>query len=176
MSLIKKILSSTILDRRIAHQTTVVSICGAADLGKSYLSKEIAEVLTKQDLKVNHVTMDSYLIDRPIRKERKLSGYNIEAYDQTRAVEDLVALKNGKSIDLHPYDHREGKTSSNAIKMNPSDILIFDGLHTLHPSFMPHIDIAFFIYTDDDFLKEIRFEADLQKRNYTSDYSKSIAE
>ncbi len=169
-------LSFEIRTNRNTNGLTIVSICGAADLGKSYLSNKISESLTKQHVKANHLTMDSYLMSREKRMEQGVSGYEIEAYNQTAILRDLIALKNGESIDFKSYNHSKGKSSSNSSKMNSSDILIFDGLHSMHSSFLPYIDLTIFVYTDDAFLKTIRSEADLVKRNYTSDFSKSISQ
>ena len=49
---------------------TIVSICGAADLGKSYLSNQLIKSLGQQKIITNHLTLDSYLMDRAIRKEK----------------------------------------------------------------------------------------------------------
>lgn len=169
-------LSAEIIAHRNTNELTIVSICGAADLGKSYLSKKISELLNRQNLKTNHMTMDSYLMNRKIRKEKGLSGYDIEAYNQKEALKNLIALKNGESIDFKSYNHNEGKSNLNSSKMDSSDILILDGLHSMNSFFLPYIDITIFIYTEDEFLKTIRTEADLMKRNYTSDFSKAISE
>ena len=169
-------LSTEIIANRNTNGLTIVSVCGAADLGKSYLSNKTAESLAKQHLKTNHLTMDSYLMSREKRVEKGLSGYEIEAYNHAAILKDLIALKNRESIHFKSYDHRKGKSSSNSSKMNSPDILIFDGLHSMHATFVSYIDLTIFIYTDDALLKTIRSEADLIKRNYTSDFSKSISQ
>lgn len=174
--MIEEKLSDKIIANKNSNGSTVISICGAADLGKSYLSKKIAELLKKRNLKINHLTMDSYLMNRDLRKEKGLSGYNIEAYNQKEILKNLIALKDGGSIDFKSYSHNKGKTNLNSSKMNSSDILIFDGLHSMNPYFLPYIDITIYIYTADQLLKRIRTEADLIKRNYTSDFSKAISE
>ncbi len=176
MNLIIDKISSEIIARKDFEKTTVISICGAADLGKSHLAKRIAESLTKNNLTSNHFTLDSYLVNRKIRLEKKLSGYNIEAYNLTKAIKDLRDLKDGKSIYSYPYNHLSGMTSSEPYKMNTSDIIIFDGLHSMHSSFSSFLDLSIFIYTQDENLKKIRKEADLTKRNYTVEFSNQISE
>ena len=165
-----------ILARKKSDKTIVVSICGAADIGKSFLSKEISESLNKLNFKVAHLTLDSYLIDREIRKKKGLSGYQLESYDLANALNDLIFLKNGNAIDFYPYDHTMGRPSLIPSRMDASDIVIFDGLHSMHLSFISYIDMTVFLYTKDKFLKAIRREADLVKRNYTIEFSKSTSE
>lgn len=155
---------------------TIVAICGAADLGKSYLGKSLVSSFKEQNLEASHLTMDTYLMDRTERKKRGLSGYHFAAYNQAKILEDLQHLNAGKSILFRQYDHNKGKTSGKTIELTTSDILVFDGLHTMHPSFALLINISFFLYTRDKQLKEIRREADLVKRNYSIEYSKKIAE
>ncbi|AXG68545.1 phosphoribulokinase [Kordia sp. SMS9] len=174
--MIQDTLSAKIIANKKVGGLTIVAICGAADLGKSYLSKKIIESLATQNLKANHLTLDSYLIDRKTRNAKGISGYHIQAYDLNEALHNLTALKNGQSIDFKPYLHKEGKKGHDSIKLNPAEILIFDGLHSMHSSFLPHIDISIFLYTKEDTLKQIRTAADLVKRNYTIAFSKKISE
>ena len=176
MNLIIDQLTSAILAKRNSKTTTVVAICGAADLGKSYLSKAISESLSQHGITANHFSLDAFLLDRQTRLNKKLSGYNIEAYNINAALEDLNDIKEGKSIVVYPYDHHLGTTSSLPVQMHASAILIFDGLHAMHRTFTPLIDISFFIYTDDEQLVQIRKEADLAKRNYTEAFSNQISE
>ncbi|GAB5409353.1 MAG: hypothetical protein BalsKO_17180 [Balneolaceae bacterium] len=168
-------LSNEIISVHRMDKKTVVSICGAADLGKSYLSKQITESLIDRNLSAVHFTLDSYLMERKTRIERGLSGYNIEAYNIEEALKNLIELKNGQSIAFKPYDHKVGQKASDSISMNSSDVIIFDGLHSMHSSFLPYIDITIFVYTKDDLLKKIRKEADLNKRNYTTEFSEKIS-
>jgi uridine kinase len=174
--MIKDKISKEILARKNSDETVVVSICGAADLGKSFLSQEISESLRKLNFKVAHLTLDSYLSDRDIRNGKGLSGYQTESYDLENALNDLIALKSGNFIDLHPYNHTIGKSSSKSSRIDKSDIVIFDGLHSMHPSFSSFLDLNIFIYTQDENLKKIRKEADLIKRNYTKEFSNRISE
>ncbi len=174
--MITEALTKKIVAIRNPQSLAVVAICGAADLGKSFLSKKISNLLKRRNLTTNHLTLDSYLINRATRKEKGLSGYHIEAYKLNDALKDFISLKNGMPIDFAPYDHSEGKTSADSFQMNPSDILILDGLHAMHDSFLPFINLSIFIDTADTDLKNIRTEADLTKRKYSLAYSQSISE
>lgn len=169
-------LTDEILSNKKPGIPVIVSISGAADLGKSYLSQKIVESIHMQNLTADHLPMDSYLVDRTVRNKIGLSGYNIEAYHKELALKNVIALKAGQSIELKPYNHKEGKKSKNTIRLNSTDILIFDGLHSMHPFFLPYIDLAIFLYTDDKYLKSIRHEADITKRNYTPQFSKKISD
>lgn len=156
--------------------STIISICGAADLGKSYLSKQLEALFSKQGLRAGHLTLDSYLMSRNERKKKGWSGYHVEAYDLVEASNCLIKVKKQQSIRFRPYRHQDGNKGNSFVEINPVDILIFDGLHTMHPIFMPYIDLSVFIYTEDESLKRIRSESDVTKRNYTVDYSNEISQ
>lgn len=155
---------------------TIISICGAADLGKSYLSREVVKKLSIKGISANHLTLDSFLIERSIRLQLGISGYQIEAYEQKLALEALSQFKQGKSIYYYPYNHDAGKRGPKLEILKPSSVLIFDGVQSMHKSFLFYSDFSVFIYTEDDNLKRIRYEADLTKRNYTTDFAKDNSE
>lgn len=165
-----------IVARKYSDGTKIISICGAADLEKSFLAKEICEALTKLNVTADHLTLDSYLFDRELRNKHGLSGYQIESYRLEQALNDLMKLKNRGGVDIYPYDHRLGRLCSVPTRIEASEIVIFDGLHSMHASFVPFVDMSMFVYTNDDDLKTIRSKADQEKRNYTKQYSKRISE
>lgn len=107
--MIESKISTEIITREKTNGLTVVSICGAADLGKSFLSKRISNILIENNLTTNHLTMDSFLLNRETRLKKGLSGYNIKAYNKEKALKNLIALKNGKSISLKKCNHKQGK-------------------------------------------------------------------
>ena len=166
------------ISKRIGDQLTIIAICGAADLGKSFISRQLVSSLEQLGRSADHLTLDSYLMDRKLRKEGGISGYQSEAYMLSDAVQDLEQLKRGQSINYHPYDHQFGKIDQ-SITFTISeltDVLFFDGLHTLYPSFRPLIDTSLFIHTGDKHLRQIRHDADISKRGYTKEYSSQISD
>ncbi len=148
-------------------RSIIIAMCGAADLGKSYLSKKIVDNLREMGKAADHLTLDSFLIERSERFKKGISGYQIEAYDHVSILNALVLFKQKKQIVYAPYDHVEGKASASLEVIEPCSILILDGLHSMHESISSYIDFSIFIYTDDEILKNIRFDADLTKRNLT---------
>ncbi len=154
----------------------IVAICGAADLGKSYLSKEVVKSLSVIGISANHLTLDSFLIERSERLRQGISGYQIEAYEQKSAMDALSKFKQRKSILYAPYDHETGKRSFTLETLKPSSVLILDGVQSMHGSFSSYIDFSVFIYTEDEVLKKIRYEADLTKRKYTTELAKCNSE
>lgn len=151
----------------------VVALCGAADLGKSYLSSQIVKRLNRLGTKASHLTLDSYLMKRAQRIKHGLSGYQPEAHDLCAVRSALIDFKNGRKIKYSPYDHQSGSQDSKEQYIDPCSVLILDGVHSMHEKLMPCVNISIFVYTDDDLLKCIRSKADLTKRKQTQEFSKS---
>ncbi|MCP4020967.1 MAG: hypothetical protein GY729_03920 [Desulfobacteraceae bacterium] len=170
------LLSKTIASIKKQKRTVIVAICGAADLGKSYLSKKVVKNLNAKEISANHLSLDSFLVERPERLEKGLSGYEIEAYEQELALDALCNFKKRQPIVYAPYVHGTGKRSSSLKTLQPGSVLIFEGVQSMHEIFLPYIDFSIFIYTKDELLKKIRYEADLVKRNYTMDFAKQNSE
>ncbi len=155
---------------------SIIAICGAADLGKSYISKGIVNELIAQRIDAVHLTLDSYLLDRSERLNQRISGYRIDAYEQQRALEALSQFKEQFPIVFFPYNHETGKKTTNPEILEPASILIFDGVQSMHECFDSHTDLSVFIYTEDNILKRIRFDADLTKRKHSVEFANSNSE
>jgi uridine kinase len=168
-----KILGQQLTTRLKSKQSSplLVSLCGAADLGKSTLSQQLVEQLHKLDIQTGHLTLDSYLMDRSKRSTLGISGYQPEAYDLTKIQTDVQQCLAGHPINLFPYDHSLGKTVPPAITIQPCNVLIIDGLHSMHEQLKHLIDFSIFMYTSDENLLEIRQQSDLEKRKQTEEFS-----
>lgn len=152
----------------------MVAICGAADLGKSYLSAQLAETLCLEGIETSHLPLDSFLMNRSDRIKNKISGYQPEAYDVPSMKKIFRQFKAGTPLQFRPYDHTSGKQKAEPVTVDPSQVLLLDGLHSMHPTINADIGLSFFIYTSDDRLREIRRQADLVKRKQTPSISKKL--
>lgn len=150
----------------------IAAICGAADTGKSYLSRNIAAILNQSGYSTGHLPLDSFLMNRAERIKKGISGYDIESYDVKAAGKLLNKFYDGEDIHFFPYNHATGEKTKNPSYLKNSDVLIFDGLHSMHQAFQPYINFSIFVYTNDKQLREIRQEADILKRKQTLKMSK----
>lgn len=149
----------------------IISICGAADLGKSYLSAKIQDCLKERGLSSAHLTMDSYLIPRSKRIELGVSGYEIAAYGIDLLKQDLELFLQGKTIEFSEYDHELGVANGPKHHINTCSYLILDGLHSMNGSLREFIDYSIFIYATDSLLNDIRHQADILKRRQSVEFS-----
>ncbi len=153
----------------------VVAVCGAADLGKSFLSEKIVTTLNSSQVgSACYLSLDSFLMPRAERIKLGISGYQPQAYD-FNAIENLIIeFKEQKGIAYFPYDHSKGENIKEAVFLDPCNVLILDGLHSMHEKLWSHISFSLFIYTDDNQLRQIRREADLVKRKQSIEFSKRL--
>ncbi len=172
--MIEQLIADKILAAYQNNHPIIVAFCGAADLGKSYLSERTAEVLIASGIPCDHLTLDSFVMDRELRHRNNLSGYDLEAHDVELIATTLANWQQGKDIRYQPYDHKTGSKKSDFKTIEQSPILIVEGLFALHPLLLPYIDLSFFIYTSPEKLKQIKLEADLWKRNYTREFAEVL--
>ncbi|MEL7123210.1 MAG: hypothetical protein AAFO07_27425, partial [Bacteroidota bacterium] len=144
------------------------------DLGKSFLANKVVQLLNEQNIESSHLTLDSFLLDRADRKKKGISGYDVRAHHIIKIQSTLETWKNGQAIEFQPYDHHTGSKSENYRIITSSKLLLIEGLFSMHELVQPLIDLSFFFYTTDELLKEIKLEADLVKRKYTTKYSRKI--
>lgn len=154
------------------HNCLIVAVCGAADLGKTYLSVQLVEGLHQLGLTANHLTLDSYLMNRADRLKTGISGYQPQAYDLFAVKNDLKKFRNAEAIDFYPYGHTLGQNLSQKQTIEPCDILLLDGLHSMNSELISIIDFSIFVCTDDAQLKKIRHAADIKKRKQSIEFSK----
>lgn len=152
----------------------IISVCGAADLGKSYLCSSLVETLQHQGYHVAHLPLDSYLMSREQRINHGISGYDTEAYDFATIIKNLTAFKVGKEFSFTPYNHEGGTKQEQHEIIGKNDILLLDGLHAMDPRLIGSIDFTIFIHTDDARLRNIRREADLIKRKQQPELSEKF--
>ncbi|MCP4117909.1 MAG: hypothetical protein GY737_21425 [Desulfobacteraceae bacterium] len=165
----QKIISLSELDKHI-----VIAVCGAADLGKSFLSAKLAEILNAMDVSANHLPLDSFLMNRTKRIKNGISGYQPESYNFNAIENQLIKFKNGHDVSFFPYNHSTGEKAQESITVSSCKVLIVDGLHSMHKVLKPYIMLSLFIYTDDKHLREIRRGADIIKRKQSAEFSKKV--
>jgi len=165
---VKELAQFIVKNRDTMKKINFVSISGAAGLGKTTLAEEIkSELVTNCNvLKIDIIQSDAYMLDRAERLEQNLSGYDPKASNISELRNDLQKLKDNQIIFYKPYNHTTGE-HDDEIKVEPSDIIIIDGIHSFHPLIIPMLDFKLFIYASPSDAKELRFLADIKERNYT---------
>lgn len=108
------------------------------------------------------------MLDRFRREEEGLSGYDPRANDIASLKKTLDQLAAGEPATYHPYNHSTGVHDDQHESISSVDVLIVDGIHSLHPALLPLVDYKVFLYSPAEESKELRFLADLFDRGYTA--------
>lgn len=155
---------------------TVISVSGAAAVGKTTFCKGLQAFLTNKGYNATHVQLDGYVKTREERKKiqisdapgKKLSGYNPKASNMNQLIKDMQDIVyNGKTIQIPIYDHSTGKTDM-SMTARPSEIIILDGIMSLQDEIRTKFTtFSVFLYSDEATLKELRLQADILDRGYS---------
>jgi uridine kinase len=148
----------------------LAAINGAAGLGKTTLSMDIASAIASQESKLfaSTLPLDCFMLDRADRTARGLSGYDPKAHDFAAAKKAIESLIHGTSVSIRPYDHLTGKHAQEEVTVSPAPVLILDGIQSFHPSFLPRVHYKLFLHAPPPIAKEFRFLTDLRERGYTA--------
>lgn len=168
---IKESLVNNLIQLSKKKEHTIIAICGAADLGKSYFAKELQALLHEQEVCAGHLTMDSYLLPRSKRISLGVSGYDPQSYDIDSLKTDLQTFLNSAPVFYKEYNHERGVADGEDQVITTCNVLILDGLHSMHSEINSLIDYAIFIFTRDSKLQKIRHQADISKRRQSVDFS-----
>lgn len=131
----------------------VILIAGPSSSGKTTTSKKLSMQLRALGYTPQIIELDTYYVGRdktPLDENGDYDYECLEALDVEQLNQDLVALFNGKTIDLPSYDFKDGKRfyTGKQMQLCKEDILILEGIHGLNDRLTPLLpnDIKFKIY------------------------------
>ncbi|MCL1904052.1 MAG: uridine kinase [Oscillospiraceae bacterium] len=139
------------------RERVIVAIEGNSGAGKSTLAETLRQKYEKYDCTVIHT--DDFFLQEKQRTEKRLSepGGNI---DYERFADEVIApLLSGESFGYHKYDCGANKLGE-LITVQPSRLVIIEGVYSTHPKFGEVYDLKAFI----SIRKEEQYKR-LQKRN-----------
>jgi len=114
----------------------VILIAGPSSSGKTTFTKRLTIQLLVNGLNPHTISLDDYFLDRdktPVDKDGKHQFESLEAIDVPRFNEDLIALLEGKTVQLPKYDFIEGKSvEGDTIQVGRNQPILIEGLHGLN--------------------------------------------
>ncbi|QHX36631.1 uridine kinase [Spiroplasma sp. BIUS-1] len=149
------------------EKVTIIIIAGGSASGKTTVAQTIANEIF-MDKPVTHLSMDSYykdFSDLTFEEKQLLNFDHPSALDIELLCKHLDDLKNFKSIDVPVYDFKTHSQKGEFIKLEPSNVVILDGILSLHvEEIRKRGDIKLFIRTDDDIRFIRRLMRDVNER------------
>lgn len=145
----------------------IIGITGDSGSGKTTFSDGIRRLLGASVVKT--IQMDGY--HKENRSQRSVSGrlpLDPDANHLSKLEEHLKQLKDGKSAQIPIYNHGTGDFDP-SYTLEPSPIIILEGLHALYPQFIPLLDFTIFVDPDREVKWQWKFERDVKKRGHRAE-------
>lgn len=114
-----------------------VMIAGPSSSGKTSFSHRLSIQLRTHGLKPHPIGVDDYFVNREDTPLDENGNYNfecLEAIDVQGFNDDMVALLEGKRVELPTFNFKTGhrEYNGNFLQLGDDDILVIEGIHGLN--------------------------------------------
>ena len=114
-----------------------IMIAGPSSSGKTTFSHRLSIQLAAHGLRPHPIAVDNYFVNRdqtPLDEEGNYNFECLEAIDTKQFNKDMMALLNGKTVELPSYNFKTGvrEYKGNTLQLGPEDILVIEGIHCLN--------------------------------------------
>ncbi len=115
----------------------IILIAGPSSSGKTTFSHRLSVQLRAEGLIPHPISVDNYFVPRRLTPRDEHGNYNyeiLEALDVELFNRDMVALLEGKAVELPTYDFITGERvfKGDRLTLGPDDILVIEGIHCLN--------------------------------------------
>ncbi|MET1125206.1 MAG: phosphoribulokinase [Archaeoglobaceae archaeon] len=140
----------------------VVAIAGDSGSGKTTFAKGIENIFGD----VTTITLDDYhRYDREQRRKLGITPLNPEANDLELARKHIEGLKRGEKVLKPTYDHRTGTFGEWEV-IEPSPIVVVEGLHALYDGIRDVVDFGIFVDPAREVKRVWKIRRDVHERGY----------
>jgi uridine kinase len=148
---------------RLSRRPFVIGIAGDSGSGKDTLADALEGLFGRHSV-VRLSGDDYHLWDRRKPMWQVMSHLNPMANDLERYSRDLVALVDGKAIQVRRYDHKTG-VSSRPSRLNSNDFILATGLHALYqPLLRDCMDLKIYLAMDENLRRALKICRDTTER------------
>ncbi len=130
----------------------IIGIAGGTGSGKTTVVRKLTERLPKGEVTV--IPLDSYYKDSshiPMEERQKINFDHPDAFEWRLLIKHLQQLKEGHAVEQPVYDYITSSRLSETVHVEPSEIIIVEGIMTLHhPKLREEMDLKVFVDADAD--------------------------
>ncbi len=130
----------------------IIGIAGGTGSGKTTVVRKLTERLPKGEVTV--IPLDSYYKDSshiPMEERQKINFDHPDAFEWRLLIKHLQQLKEGHVVEQPVYDYITSSRLSETVHVEPSEIIIVEGIMTLHhPKLREEMDLKVFVDADAD--------------------------
>jgi uridine kinase len=147
---------------QIANQITqrrdevkAVLIAGPSAAGKTTFSKRLSVQLLANGIRPFPLALDNYFVERQQTPRDEHGHYDfeaLEALDLQLFNQHLLALMNGKEVQLPSFNFKTGhREKGKIVQLGPDHIILVEGIHGLNPQLVGSLpcECSFRIYISD---------------------------
>jgi len=146
----------------------ILGVAGGSGSGKTYFAKALHKALGEH---ATIVYQDNFYIDQSKNFDHDGGSVNFdhpESLDLTLLAKCLGDLREGRSTQIPVYDFKTHTRSSEEVVVNPTKIVIVDGILIFHPDYLrSQFDEMIFFDTPESLRFERRLERDVKERGRT---------
>lgn len=156
----------TSTDNLSHKQPFVIGVAGGTASGKTTVCDMIIAQL--RDQRVSLVNQDSFyrtLNDKQLRQVHEYNFDHPDAFDSELLLSFMEKLKQWQAVGIPNYDFKTHKSYMSASQVNPSDVIILEGILVLHdPRVRDLMNMKIFVDTDPDLRLARRIKRDTVER------------
>ncbi len=146
--------------------TILIGIAGGTGNGKTTLADKLVDSFGSQEVTV--IRQDNYYKrhdDMDYEQRAKLNYDHPDAFDSDLFYEHIVALKQGKPVEIPVYDYTIHNRSEETILINPTPVIVLEGIMLFVEKVLCDLmDIKVFVDTDADVRILRRIVRDVKER------------
>lgn len=146
--------------------TILIGIARGTGSGKTTLADKLVDSFGSQEVTV--IRQDNYYKrhdDMDYEQRAKLNYDHPNAFDSDLFYEHIVALKQGKSVEIPVYDYTIHNRSEETILINPTPVIVLEGIMLFVEKVLCDLmDIKVFVDTDADVRILRRIVRDVKER------------
>jgi uridine kinase len=149
---------------------TIIGIAGASGAGKSLFAQQLHQRLrerrTSSDISI--LNEDCYYRrrdDLDFSEREQINYDHPDAIEHELLVDHLCRLRSGDAVDLPQYDYSIHNRKSETSPMQPSTVLILEGILILHrPELRELLDLKIYVDVPLDICLSRRLQRDIEER------------
>lgn len=149
----------------------IIGITGGSGSGKTTLAKKIQDFLGTKSSVV--ISQDSYYIDQSKKFDGDGGSVNFDhpsSLDFELLASHILALKEGKPIEIPIYDFKTHSRSKEVHRIEPRELIIIDGTLILsQKNICDNLDIRIFVDIPEDVRFMRRLKRDVKERGRTEE-------
>lgn len=150
-------------------KTTIIGIAGGSGSGKTSVTSQIMKNL--EGFSVALIEQDYYYKDQSDLsfEERLKTNYDHPfAFDNDLLYQNLIDLRDGKTVHVPTYDYTIHTRSEKTITFEPKDVIIVEGIFALENEKLRDLmDVKIYVDTDADLRILRRLVRDIEERDRT---------